>query len=221
MKRSHLFALSALSLLSIVGCAMTPISNTGVVPPDGVIYLPPEEDALIEKADFSPDTYIYRHPRRSPLDFAQIIVSSVSVYDNMSSEIKKRDRRYLDEVGDSFQKRMLRLIERDYLPAQVPNELTLRIDIELVALKPGMRLFKDRRERVKMPDSEMVGTKLEADCYDSVTNELIFAVSTFYKGEEYKAFEKPALITNIRGAFGEWSEHFKKRFDDVMTFKKN
>ena len=160
---------------------------------------------------------MYKRQEKSPSDYAKILIPPVRIYENMSSEVKKRDRRYLNEVGETFKRRMTRLLEKDYLPVHAPGAQTLRVEIELFELKHTTRIFKDRRERTKIA-GETTGTKLEAACYDSVTNELIFAVSTFYAGEEYAAFKNPVLIKNLRGAFGEWSEHFKKRFDEIMTF---
>lgn len=215
MKRWTAVALLALPLLS--GCVMRTLTADN---PNADI----SDDVgggggkgPIHKADFFPDTWVYHNPNKSPLDYAQIILSPVRVYENMASEVNKRDRRYLNEVGESFQNRLSRLL-KDYMPAKQPNPLALRIDIELLALKPVMRIFKDRSEKVRVP-APVAGTKLEAACYDSMTGELIFAVSTFYKGDEYAGYSNPVLIKNIRGAFGEWSEHFKKRFDEQMSYK--
>ena len=213
MKPLSLCLAAGLALATLSGCALTKDAR-GAVPFDEE----PAQNAAapIEKTDFSPDTWVYRHPNRSPLEYAKIIIAPVRIYENMSSEVKKRDRRYLNEVGTSFGKRIQRLIEKDYMPVASPDELTLRIEIELFELKPSNRIFKDLRQRLKLGD-DVAGTKLEGSCYDSVSGELIFAVSTFYTGEEYAAYRNPVLIKNLRGAFGEWSEHFKKRFDEEMS----
>ncbi len=217
MKLPRFARLTPFALLALFGCAGT---NAVVQKPAAIVLDVNEEPAAlgpIEKADFSPDTWVYRNPAKSPLEYAQIILSPVKVYENMASEVNKRDRRNLEDVGASFSRRLARLLAKDYMPVTKPGPMALRVEIELLELKPGIRLFQARREKTKLPHN-VSGTKLEAACYDSVTGELIFAVSTFYQGDEYAAYKSPVLIKNLRGAFGEWSEHFKKRFDQEMTF---
>jgi len=209
--------LSPLALLMLVGCSAT---NSVVKQPDVIIVEAEEEPAAsfpIEKVDFSPNTWVYRNPVKSPLEYAQVILSPVKVYENMASEVNKRDRRNLEDVGVSFSRRLQRLLEKDYMPVTRPGPTALRIEIQLLELKPGTHIFQARREKMKLPKN-VSGTKLEAACYDSVSGELIFAVTTFYDGDQYAAYKSPVLITNLRGAFGEWSTHFKKRFDQEMTF---
>lgn len=217
MKKWNRFAqMTPLAFLALFGCAT---KNALVEQRPLVVEADDEPVKLgpIEKADFSPDTWVYRNPAKSPLEYAQILLSPVKVYENMASEVNKRDRRNLEDVGASFSRRLQRLLEKDYMPVKKPSPMALRIDIELLELKPGIRIFKDRHEKIKLARN-VSGTKLEAACYDSVTGELIFAVSTFYQGDEYAAYKSPVLIKNLRGAFGEWSTHFKKRFDQEMTF---
>ncbi len=209
------FALAA--LLCLNACVLSNPVVPKASPLAEIIAEPEAAAGPIQKMEYAPDTWIYRHPTKSPRDYAKVELPPVEMYLNMSSEVKKRDRRYLDEVGSSFLRRVQRSIEKDYLPVQKPDELTLRIEISLSQLQPTTRLFKDRHERIKLGRA-VSGTKLEASCYDGVTHELVFAVTTFYKGDEYAAYENPVLIKNIRGAFGEWSGHFKKEFDAAMAF---
>lgn len=204
-------ALSTLALASLCGCALSQLSASGA---DAISA---EDRGRIEKTDFSPETWIYHHPQQALTEYTKVLVSPVRIYENMASEVKKRDRRYLNEVAQTFQRRLVRTLEKDYLPVTEPDPLTLRIELELTELKPSMRVFKDRREKTKLGGG-VSGTKMEASCYDTVSGELIFALATFYTGDEYAAHSKPVLITNLRGAYGEWLEYFKKRFDEAMTF---
>jgi hypothetical protein len=94
-----------------------------------------------------------------------------------------------------------------------PGEGVLRIDISIYDIKPIVNYInKDGNEAVRF-DNTLVGTKFDMDCYDSVSEEQIFALSTLYKGQEYTAYKDLSYMGNVETAFNEWARFFKGRLD--------
>lgn len=169
----------------------------------------------LEKVDFYKDTWVYCHPQIKVTDYRSFIVAPVEVYHNTAKKIPKKTRPIYDAEEGNFQRYAEDVIGKGYPVSAQPGPGVLRIEFNVVDIKPIVRT-KDHGNDAIITDPNTKGTKIEADCFDSVTNERIFALSTLYKGQEYAAYKDPALLPAVELAFQEWLMFFKKRFDAAM-----
>jgi len=168
------------------------------------------------KADFYKDTWIFRHPTKRMTDYTEFIVAPVEVYGETPG-IKRRERPIFEDFGVGLQVELRRLLGKDYFLVETPGPRVLRLEMKVVDIKPIVQREKDGRNVTVFGASEL-GSKLEVDAFDAVTNELVYSVSTLYEGAEYAAHEEDGRLENVERAFTEWSAYFKKRLDQAMKF---
>ncbi len=203
--------LVSISLVAIAGCVLhgTPDRNSRF---SADISTMKRE----EVTDFPHTTWVYRHPTRKPTDFSKFILAPVTVYDKPATKVLGRDRETFDVEAGKLKLKLVKLLGNDYFLTDKTGADTMRIDVAVVDIKPVVQMVKDGNETTVLNPS-IKGSKFEANCYDSVTNELIFAVSTLYKGDEYTAYQDASLLNNTETAFDEWSAYFKHRFDVALS----
>jgi Protein of unknown function (DUF3313) len=174
----------------------------------------------MQKVDFYRDTWVYRHPTKKTTDYNRFILSPFSVYENTAVKIKRANKKKFDQLATTLHQKTKILFSADYPVVESSDENTLRVEIEIIDIKPIVQLKKEGNTTV-VRDPDIEGSKIEANCYDALSGELIYAVSTLYKGEPYAAYQNSLLIKNIQDAYNEWFTFFKVRFDEAMERKSN
>ncbi len=205
------FSLTALSMVALTGCVLhgTPDRNSRY---SADISTMQRE----ELSDFPHTTWVFRHPTRKPTDFAKFILAPMTVYEKPASAVLGRDRETFDVEAGQLRLKLAKLIGKDYFLTEKSGPDTMRIEVQIVDIKPVVQMKKDGNDTTIL-NPNIKGSKIEANCYDSATNELIYAISTLYKGDEYTAYQDASLLPNMEKAFDEWAVYFKRRFDTAMA----
>jgi hypothetical protein len=172
----------------------------------------------MEKADFIHDSWVYRNPNKKVIDYATFLIEPVRVYRDTSKKVKKKARPFFNDLEEDYTDQLRSLIRTTYRITDTPAPGVLRVAVEVMDIKPIVQVKKNGIDTI-VADKSMTGTKFEANCYDAQSGELIYGLSTLYKGDEYLAYEHPDLTQNIEVAFAEWTGFLKDRLDQAMKAK--
>lgn len=173
----------------------------------------------MEKSALRKDTWVYRHPTKHVTDYAAFNIPQITVYEHSNEKIKPENRAPFDALADRLRGKTVDLLKKDYPIVGTDGKGTLRIEISVMDIKPIVHLKNSDGNMVTIMDRSKIGTKFEMDCHDSVTDELIFAVSSLYNGKEYAAYKDPQLLGTVETAYEDWAAFFKSRLDDARLKK--
>jgi len=157
-----------------------------------------------KKSDVLPDTWIYQHPETRVADYDKFIVSPLRVYPNPATKIKKNNRPDYDALADTLRNKVISMMEKHYRLADQPGPNVLVLDFSIIDIKPVVEVTRPDGTEAVVMDTMLKGSKLELDCRDSMNDEHIFAMSSLFKGDDFKAYENKGLLPNVEKAFDNW-----------------
>jgi hypothetical protein len=157
----------------------------------------------MRKAEFMHDTWVYRHPSKRVRDYPAYWVSSVQVFPKPVKRISKAMRKRYELLAGRLDGQLKGLIHQNFAEATGPGENVLELKIAIIDMKPIVRTQRDGND-VILTDTLSKGSKFELDAVDSKSGELIFAISTLLKGDNFAAIKDPALIPVLEKEFTSW-----------------
>lgn len=206
--RSVLFSL--LGTLVLFGCVLN------APPPRNSRFSVDISD--MTKADFLHDTWIYRHPTKKVLDYSSFLVSPVKVFSNPVKKISDESRTRYNQLAMKLESDVKKMLSKNSRLADQPGRDVLQLKLAVIDIKPIVHMMKDGNE-VRVSNPDIRGTKFDLDVADSESGELIYAISTLYKGDDYAQFEDPALAPRLEKESVSWISFLSDRLNEQRQTK--
>jgi hypothetical protein len=201
------FALSAV----MTGCVLN------APPPRNSRYSVDISD--MEKSALRKDTWVYRHPTKHVTDYVAFNIPKIAIYEKTAEKISPENRALFETLAEKLRAETIAMMRENYPIVDAEGKGALRLEISILDIKPIVHLKNSTGNLVTIMDRSKIGTKFEMNCYDTESDELIFAVSSLYNGPEYAAYKDSALLKNVEPAYTDWAAFFKNRLDDARAKK--
>ncbi len=196
LKRNLLTKLSFISALALSSCVLHEQPRNSRFFGDYTDF---------QKVDFKAETLVFRHPTTRVIDYDKFLIMPVSIYDNPQKKIRDEDRPKYDALSENLRQKLVSVVSKHYQIVDEPGPGVLRMEYAVIDIKPYVWYTNKQGNRTFRADTLLKGSKFELDCHDAQSDERIFAITTLYPGDIYKAYENSDLIPNIESAFTDWS----------------
>ena len=157
--------------------------------------------------------FLYRKPGTSLAKYDSIMFDPVAIYHHPGSHIRTFDHKDIVQLAVFFQDALTNAMKDTYKVVARPGPRTLRVRSAISNLMAS-RPLPGISSTELMKFSLFIGeARIEAEFLDSVTNERLVAIVDAQKERRILNHNVFMRWDQVRGAFGEWTRHFRARLD--------
>lgn len=202
MKRS-LFALFLSAALS--GCILSspPPRNSRFV----------VDISQMQKSDFMYDTWIFRHPTLRVRDYNNFDLVTMLAFPQPVKKLSVENRARYDVLASKCEGYLRGMIEKGPNAPAAGGSKVLDFKVAIIDIKPLVH-FKRNGNDIYSTNPDLKGSKFEIDCHDHKTGELVFAISTLLKGEDFARYEDPGLAPVLEKEFISWIQFLSEKLSE-------